>query len=664
MAITTGDVQSVQNYFAMNELNTNLSALATSLQNIPGVYKKLGKDLENYATIIANVKVGTSYGDLTSVEKDTFEQVNVVLKNINDTIKKSRANETKRAKDNNRQPNQKLFSSLDQMKRSVILSSASIRAYYKASNVKGRIKTGLGDKESNIEASKVSAQMINNQRGAAQATSDAITNLAESYKLSPTSNLSLPPKDLSVDTSNKGSRRKKEAKETLDSILPPYFGGLANGLSSLAKGLTSMVSSISQFGGALGTAYSAIMSGIGDMLDDPFSGTISIIKGLSSLVSSAMSLISSIFDSIFNFITSILGSGDKDDDGEGGTSSVISNIFSAVFSLISSLLTMAIQAIQSGFQMFTSTLETALKLVKKIALSSPIVKAILELLNLAFTLFFMPFMNSFALVLLPYVLSLLEWATIMGNTFSELGTTVGNTLLSILTSDTDIKDTFIEMVDTFVEDLLPDFMELIPSLTDFALDFVENILNNSEDIISFLKKGFEAFSAMMDAGILGTFLDIGNKTMEWLKDNAPELVQFIAVVMTGLLKIASFFTKMIGNQTDVPVANSHFVDSVTDLGSTLAESLTGDSSVDPQNLSGSPITAGTGGIFRPMNGGIPVLTAEAGEGEFQLTDAELREIGKDTTVSIQYNGMVLSRNDFKNTVRQTMTDISTKSYYR
>ena len=65
-----------------------------------------------------------------------------------------------------------------------------------------------------------------------------------------------------------------------------------------------------------------------------------------------------------------------------------------------------------------------------------------------------------------------------------------------------------------------------------------------------------------------------------------------------------------------------------------------------------------------MNGGIPVLTAEAGEGEFQLTDAELREIGKDTTVSIQYNGMILSKNDFKSAVRQTMTDISTRSYYR
>ena len=44
MAITGGDVQSVQNYFAMNELNTHLGALTAQLGKIPGTYGKLGKE--------------------------------------------------------------------------------------------------------------------------------------------------------------------------------------------------------------------------------------------------------------------------------------------------------------------------------------------------------------------------------------------------------------------------------------------------------------------------------------------------------------------------------------------------------------------------------------------------------------------------------------------
>lgn len=662
MAITTGDVQSVQNYFAMNELNTNLNALTTQLKKMPGQYAKIGDELETYTKALSGIKPGTGYGGLSKLQKDTFEQINATLRDVNLAVKKSKADEEKQAVQENRAPNPQLIQSLDQMKRAVINSSASIKAYYKASPVKGVVTTGLGEKDANIQSSVVSIEMYRNQKNAAKATSDAINNLADSFKLSPSSNPQIVPSLPQVSSSTAGTRSRKGTKEAMDAFIPPSFSYLAQGLSALNKGLSSMVSGVAQFGGALGTAYSAIMSGIGDMLDDPFSGTISIIKGLSSLVSSAMSLISSMMDSIFNFITSLMGSGGDD---EKGSSSVLANLLSAVFGLISSLFTMAIQAIQSGFQMFASTLETTLKLIKKIALSSPIIKAILELLNLAFTLFFMPFMNSFALVLLPYVLSLLEWATTMGNSISEMGLSLGETLLGVFNEDEEIKNTFTELVDTFVEDLLPELIELIPALTKFSLDFVKDILSNSEDIISFLKKGFEAFSALMDANILGVFLNIGKKTMEWLKDNAPALVTFIAVVMTGLLKIASFFTKIAGSQTDIPVANSRFIDSVSDLGGALSESLSnGTTDVDVSTLSNSAITAGTGGIFRPMNGGIPVLTAEAGEGEFQLTDAELREIGKDTTVSIQYNGMVLSRNDFKNTVRQTMTDISTKSYYR
>ena len=58
MAITGGDVQSVQNYFAMNELNTHLGALTAQLGKIPGTYGKLGKELAVYSQELANIKAG------------------------------------------------------------------------------------------------------------------------------------------------------------------------------------------------------------------------------------------------------------------------------------------------------------------------------------------------------------------------------------------------------------------------------------------------------------------------------------------------------------------------------------------------------------------------------------------------------------------------------
>ena len=86
MAITGGDVQSVQNYFAMNELNTHLGALTAQLGKIPGTYGKLGKELAVYSQELANIKAGTGYGDLTDTQKDTFKKVNDTLKTINIAI--------------------------------------------------------------------------------------------------------------------------------------------------------------------------------------------------------------------------------------------------------------------------------------------------------------------------------------------------------------------------------------------------------------------------------------------------------------------------------------------------------------------------------------------------------------------------------------------------
>ena len=59
-----------------------------------------------------------------------------------------------------------------------------------------------------------------------------------------------------------------------------------------------------------------------------------------------------------------------------------------------------------------------------------------------------------------------------------------------------------------------------------------------------------------------------------------------------------------------------------------------------------------------------MLAGEANESEFRLSEKELKEIGKDTTVVVHYNGSIMSTGDFKQLVRATVSDVSNKSYFR
>ena len=643
-----------QSILALQELNGNLKSLAKQLDKMPSQFSQLTSELKKYSATIADAQ--GDYSKLNPSEQDAINQINETLASINKLVIKEEKKETKRATKANTQPDKAIMSSLKKVTNAVVASSGYLQAYLKSSP-KGTNKPkarGLGRASDTGEARRLGNRLAETQGNASRIATQLAKKLIPSLR--PTANKSL---------------NKPAGSESSGSSLTDMFEVFTKSFTALGSGLISFNSAVANFTGAMGNAYTAIAEGFGNMLDDPISGAISAMNGLAQMATASMSFISSILDSISGMISSLITPA-KEGGEEGGISKGIGAIASTILGIVSSIITIAVQAIQSGFQIFASTLQAVFKIVKKIALTSPIIKAILDLLNLAFTLFFMPFMNSFALVLLPYALDILNWAVENGNKYAELGRTLGESFAKLLTEDGGILEQVKGIAVSFITDFLPKFLELLPQLIEFALSFVKNILNNSDSIIKFLETGFEAFIAMLKAGILEKFLDLGVTVMKWLGTNAPDLIRLISAVLTGVLRLATFFAKFTGaDQSDLEEID---IESISSQAKEMAEALEainnptgeGDKKNAPQTLQdalNSLPKASVGGKF-PYNGGIPVITGEGKEGEYKLSETELKEIGKDTTISVQYNGQIISRNDFKTTVRKTMADVSRTSYYR
>ena len=442
-------------------------------------------------------------------------------------------------------------------------------------------------------------------------------------------------------------------------------------VTQVFKGTEAFIKGLASFVSNLGKAYAQMMSAFGEILDSPLEQSVGMMSGMAQMISQGYAMIATLFGAIAEAISGILevftGSGDED----GNPSSKVSALVSSIVGVITALFEMAVQAIEAGFNIFISTLQAVFKIVKKIQETSPIIRQILDLLSLAFNLFFMPFMNQFALSILDSVVKLLEWAIEAGNIFQEKGAQLAE-LLDQQGINIDEILSFVETIaEEFVEKYLPQILQLIPSIVDFAKDFVNEILSNKDDLIGFIEQGLKAFKQLIDAGILPTFLDLGKKVMTWINDNADTIVTFIQKVLNASLNIANWFMGFFKTEPSeiVKARNVNVAtlisDTVTDaiLGSEVEEPMT-DAEIDSAILGSIPAQA-SGGIFHhTYNGGIPVLTGEANESEYRLSEKELKEIGKDTTVVVHYNGSIMSTGDFKQLVRTTVSDVSNKSYFR
>lgn len=433
-------------------------------------------------------------------------------------------------------------------------------------------------------------------------------------------------------------------------------------LDSVSKGIQQFGQALGQFTSQVGKAYATMMSAFGSILDSPLEATVGIIGGMAQMIQQGYQLIGGFIKTLFDIFSSILSIFiGGDDDKEGGKSNPVAKILEVVTQIVSAIINVVIQQIQAGFSIFASTLEAVFKIVKKIQETSPIVRAILDLLNLAFTLFFMPFMNQFALVLLDTVLELLDWAIEKGDEFAELGLRMKEILEESGFSIDDILEQVMDIAEKFVTDFLPLMLELLPDVIDFALAFANTIVDNKDDLLNFIQSGLDAFKEMLETGMLTTFLKFGQDTMKWVQKNAVTIVDFLGKLLNQALNIAQWFMGFLGGpQAQLKTVQEEFEMARTELTNKLLEI-----NIDDMGVTKAEGSYATGGIFpKTMNRGIPILAGEGGEDEYRLNERELEEIGKDTTVTVQYNGSILSKNDFKQVIRNTVSDISNKSYFR
>lgn len=441
-------------------------------------------------------------------------------------------------------------------------------------------------------------------------------------------------------------------------------------IQSIMKGAGMFIDALGKFAGQVGSAYATMMNAFGSILDSPLDATIGMMQGMSQMIQQGYALIQDIFNTIADTLSSIVGvfTAQGDEKG-GGKVGAVGQLVSSILGVISSLFNMVVQSIQQGFNIFASTLQAIFKIVKKIQNSSPIIRQILDLLNLAFTLFFMPFMNQFALSLLDTILQLLEWAVETGETFGSLGQNLLSEMEQEGINIGDILKQVEEIAVGFITKFLPDILELIPDLLSFAIDFANTILNNKDQLINFIKVGLSAFTQLLESGLLSDFLKFGTDVMKWVSQNAVTIVTFIGKILNQALNVASFFMGFVGKsseQQSLREASASIEDSAQTLVSQLPEDSinTDESQTQYDDYEVLAKQASGGKFVHSMNGGIPVLAGEGNENEYKLSERELKEIGKDTTVSVQYNGSILSKNDFKQVVRTTVSDISNKSYFR
>ena len=625
-----------------HEVMRSIKSLTDSLDKNSTEMKVQASSLDDVIKTIASVSEDESekyklYSSQSASFQSTLKGVYLTLRDIKKTADKEGASATAKG-DTSR------LVALDKIMSGVADVASSLDVYRKVGGEKARTSM------SNL------SPKINEQTHEKQASSKAyILNVKAS--VSPNSTEGQPA------LSNPGSAPSAGNEESSGG--KSKWGTLYNLVDVAGKTISAVNASMTSFMASVGQAGAAIMSGFGNMLEDPMGAIISIMSGMAASISSAFSFLSSLLSSISGIISSFFGGSDSEEGSGKSSAAVAASLASAILKVISSIISIAVQAIQSGFNIFASTLTSIFKLFKKIALTSPILKAMLELLNLAFTLFFMPFMNSFALVLLPYVLELLDWAIETGQQFSDFFSLTGITneeLESILSS---LLEQATALAVQFIKEFLPEILKLMPDLLDFAISFVNDIVKNKVLLLNFITQGLAAFKALMNAGLLEIFLQFGVDVMGWIKNNASNLVTTITAVFKAMLKIADFFMNFVGgsssDSTTLSDTDFEAIDKLSESLSNLATTSTGS---DAGDLNLNLTAAANGGKFPAYNGGIPVIAGEGGEGEYRLTDEELEGVGKDNTIVVQLTGDVMSKTDFQQVVRKNVTNVANKGYFR
>ena len=284
---------------------------------------------------------------------------------------------------------------------------------------------------------------------------------------------------------------------------------------------------------------SAQMIDFSDLLSLPLQSLLSLLNTAVNGISVAFTAVSASIGVVSGIVSKVAGlaSGDGDDEEEEydkrrkrrnskhpnamAIGKTILSIIGVVFKAFALGFTVISSVIKIGFSMFTDVLSSMMKMFKEIAETSEVMKAISNILNLAISMFFLPFFNAFGNVLLDIVFQIITFARDSGLNFADMFGEYFNMMAkTVATYFEEHKEELKTLAEEVFKVVYEMFSTLLPDLIMFITYFTKTFLENSETMFDMLEKGIEVGEIFLENNLLTMLLNYGIKIMDFINTHA------------------------------------------------------------------------------------------------------------------------------------------------
>lgn len=445
---------------------------------------------------------------------------------------------------------------------------------------------------------------------------------------------------------------------------------IAKSLQTLARPIINLVKGIGEIG-VQAKNLTVSMSGLADALGNPFNeATLSTITNVGTgftdtaiggagaiggAISGTGGGIGRAANDTWNFGSAFGGETGKKITKAGAVMGAVS----AGLGLIGGAITTVANIVSAGFGISTSLLKSINKLTLKILNTSPIFETIKNILNLAFTMAFLPAMTLLGDKLMPVILNLLNEAVQFGDTLANLFTEerINKIVGAFDKSFKGIIDYFNNHAEELA-DMVTGMIDLLPDMIDMQRGLIEIFVSNKDRILDLLKDTISVFTSMISGDLLTKALKFAQSATTFIDANGDTILSAVLTISKFIVDIANFLTGSGGKkyQEEQRQAQTEAAQNNDYLGYLAA---TGKGLVNA--LTFGRVKLAEGGYVPATPGGVPAIIGEGGEGEYVIPESKLANMGG---VTVVFSGNVYGMNDFKQQVRSIMNEYTTKANFR
>ena len=459
-------------------------------------------------------------------------------------------------------------------------------------------------------------------------------------------------------------KTKRNLLKSLELLYRPVIN-LVKGLGDIAAESKKMELAMASLASALGNPFS---EGTLSAISDFGSAGANTAIGGAGAIGGAISGVGGGIGRMANDTWNLRGKGltDAQNKGLSKAGGVLAAV-SAALGIIGAAISAVAGVVSAGFGISTSLLKSLNKITLRILGTSPILETIKNILNLAFTMAFLPAMTLLEGKMLPIFLNLL-------NTMVKFGSSFTDDFVKFVPG---IVDSFSGVVKYIVEffrnnspqlaEMVADMIKLLPDMMKMQLGIIELFVNNKDKILRLADVTIDALSTFIDQGLLDALLKFATMTMEFLSEHGVDMAKSVISLAEYIIGGAKW-----GSELKENIMKTGFgVDSSGRMYSDLMEesARSGDILGYFSNMGkglANVLTLGqvhlaTGGYVPATPGGVPAIIGEGGEGEYIIPESKLHSIGGLTVV---FSGNVYGMNDFKQQVRSIMNEYTTKANFR